>query len=406
MTFNIKKIRRDFPILKKKINGHNMVYLDNAATTQKPKQVIKAENDFYEKHNANIHRGINSLAKESTDIYEKAHEKTAKMINASGIEEIIFTKNTTESLNLLSYSLEKNIKKGDEILLTKMEHHANIVPWQELCKRKKAKIVYANITKDLTIDLEDFKSKITKKTKIASYTMASNILGTINPVKEMTKIAKEKDIITIIDAAQAIPHMQINAKEINCDFIAFSAHKMLGPMGLGVLYGKKEMLKKMHPFLTGGDMISKVTLKKSEWNKLPWKFEAGTPNVAGAYAMSTAIDYIQKLKIQNIEEHCKKLTEYALKKIENIDKTKIYSPKGPKTSIVSFELEGVHAHDLTTILDTKGIIIRSGNHCAQPLLKELKVESIARASFYIYNTKEEIDLLTEGIEETKKIFGV
>ncbi|MEM4390245.1 MAG: cysteine desulfurase [Candidatus Diapherotrites archaeon] len=403
---NIRKIKQDFPILKRKINGKKITYLDNAATTQKPIQVIKAETEFYTKHNANIHRGINTLSQEATEIYEKAHEKTANFIGTKDTEEIIFTKNTTEALNLLSYTLEKEIKKGDEILLTKMEHHANLVPWQQLSKRKKAKLVYANITKNLTIDLEDFQNKINKKTKIIAFTMASNILGTINPVKEMTKIAKEKEEkITIIDAAQAIPHKKINVKEIGCDFLAFSAHKMLGPMGLGILYGKKEILEKMPPFLTGGDMITKVTLKNSTWNKLPWKFEAGTPNVAGAAGLSAAIDYIQKIKIENIEEHCQKLLEYALKKISNIEKVKTYTPKGPKTSIMAFNLKGIHSHDLATILDNKGIIIRSGNHCAQPLLKELKTESIARASFYIYNTKQEIDLLIEGIEETKKIFG-
>lgn len=403
---NPETIKKDFPIFSKKINGKKIIYLDNAATTQKPFQVIQAEKKFYEETNSNIHRGMNFLSQKATEMYEEAHEKTAKFIKAKDMQEIIFTKNTTESLNLLSYVLESKLKRGDEILLTKMEHHANIVPWQQLAKRKKIKLKYANITKELTIDLNDLEKKINKKTKIMAFTMASNILGTITPSKEICKIGKEKGIITIADGAQAIPHIEINAKKTDFDFLAFSAHKMLGPMGIGVLYGKKEHLEKLPPFLTGGDMITTVTLQKSEWNKLPWKFEAGTPNVGGAIGFSKAIDYLKKIGMENITEHEKKLIKYSIKRINEIKGIKTYTPKGQKTGIISFNLNKVHPHDLATILDNKGIAIRTGNHCAQPLLNELGIESIARASFYIYNTTKDIDALVQGIEETKKIFGV
>jgi cysteine desulfurase/selenocysteine lyase len=403
---NPEKIKKDFPIFSKKINGKKIIYLDNAATTQKPLEVIQAEKKFYEETNSNIHRGMNFLSQKATEMYEEAHEKTAKFIRARDMQEVIFTKNATESLNLLSYVLESKLKRGDEILLTKMEHHANIVPWQQLAKRKKIKLNYANITKELTIDLNDLEKKINKKTKIIAFTMASNILGTITPAKEICKIAKEKGILTIADGAQAIPHIEINAKKTDLDFLAFSAHKMLGPMGIGVLYGKKEHLEKLPPFLTGGDMITTVTLQKSEWNKLPWKYEAGTPNVGGAIGFSKAMDYLKKINMENIAEHEKKLIKYSTKRINEIKGIKTYIPKGQKTGIISFNLDNIHPHDIATILDNKGIAIRTGNHCAQPLLNEIGTEAIARASFYIYNTTKDIDALAEGIEETKKIFGV
>ena len=287
---NIEKIRSDFPLLLQKHNGKKIKYLDNAATTQKPKQVINAIKKYYEKYNANVHRGINFLSQKATEKFEDAHEKTAEFINAKNYKEIIFTNNTTEAMNTIAYSLGSMLKNGDEILLTKMEHHANIVPWQELAKRKKIKIRFANI-KNGKLDMEDLKEKTNSKTKIISVTMASNILGTINPVEKISKIAKEQGAYFVVDAAQAAPHTKINVKKINADLLAFSGHKMLGPTGIGVLYGKSELLEKMPPFLTGGDMISTVTLKQSRWNKLPWKFEAGTPNIAGAIGFDAALDY-------------------------------------------------------------------------------------------------------------------
>lgn len=401
------ELRKDFPIFGKTENGKPIIYLDNAATTQKPRQVIEAEIGFYEGYNANVHRGLNFLSQKATDKYEEAHEKTAKLINAEGIQEIVFTKNATESLNLLSYSLGEKIGKGDEILLTKMEHHANLVPWQQLAKRKKAKLLYANITKDWKLDLQDLEKKITKKTRVVAVSMASNILGTINNVEEISKLAKEVGAYSVVDAAQAIPHTEANMKKIGCDFLAFSAHKMLGPTGVGVLYGKEELLQELQPFLTGGDMISTVTLEGSEWNKLPWKFEAGTPNIAGAIGFSAAIDYLQKIGYEGIEAHEQKMLRAGTKRLSEISGVKLYGPeKGPRTGIISFNLNGVHPHDVASILDQRAIAIRSGNHCAQPLMREMGVEGVARASFYIYNTEQEIEELALGIEEAKKIFKV
>ncbi|HLC92979.1 MAG TPA: cysteine desulfurase [archaeon] len=402
---NLKNIRKDFPILKRKINGRPMAYLDNAATTQKPKSVIEAGEKFYENSNANIHRGLNPLSMEATEQYEEAHRKTAQFINADSMEEIVFTKNATESLNLLAYSLGECLEAGDEVLLTKMEHHANIVPWQELAKRKKIKIKYADITPDGRLDMDSLAGLMGKKTKIVSATMASNILGTVNPAKEIAKIGHENGAVVILDAAQAVPHMEVDVKKINADFLAFSAHKMLGPTGVGVLYGNEELLEKMPPFLTGGDMISEVTLKGAQWNKLPWKFEAGTPNIAGGIAFSTAIDYISKIGLENVEAHERKLLAKALKILVNIKGVEVYGPqKGPRTGIVPFNLKGVHPHDVSEMLGRNGVIVRAGNHCAQPLMREMGIEGVVRASFYIYNTDEEIEELARGVMRAKKMF--
>ncbi|MAG18290.1 MAG: cysteine desulfurase [Candidatus Diapherotrites archaeon] len=404
---NIKKIREDFPILNQKFNNNELVYFDNAATTQKPQQVIDAVSDYYQKYNANVHRGLNFLSQKATDKYEEAHEKTAKFINAEGIKEIVFTKNASESLNLAAYSLGEKISSGDEILISVMEHHSNIVPWQMLAKRKKAKLNFVNITSDGRLDLDDFEKKLNKKTKIVALTKASNILGTINPLEKISKTVKDNGSYFVVDAAQSVPHTKTNVKKIDADLFAFSAHKMLGPTGIGVLYGKEEILKEMNPFLTGGDMISKVSLKEATWNKLPWKFEAGTPNIAGAIGFGEAIDYINKIGIENIEEHEKALLEFGLKKLKEIDKINLYGPeKEPRTGIISFNLKNVHPHDVAQILDENAIAIRSGNHCAQPLMEKLKVDGVARISFYLYNTKEEIEKFVNAIDQTKKVFGV
>ncbi len=401
-----EKIRKDFPILQRRHNGRQIVYLDNAATTQKPTQVLDAERGFYENYNANVHRGLNFLSQKATDEYELSHEKTAKLLGARGMEEIIFTKNATESLNLLAYSLGEQLKAGDEILLTKMEHHANLVPWQQLAARRKAKIAYANITRDGRLDLEDLAGKITAKTKIISVTMASNILGTINPVEKIGKMAKKAGALFVVDGAQAAPHLSVDVKKTGADFLALSAHKMLGPTGVGVLYGKHELLEKMPVFLTGGDMISTVTLDGAQWNKLPWKFEAGTPNIAGAIGFGAAIDYLKKVGLRNIEAHEQKLLKTGMKRVSEIGGVQVYGPsKGPRTGIIPFNLEGVHPHDIASVLDRRAIAIRSGNHCAQPLMREMEIEGVARASFYIYNTLGEIEQLALGIEEAKKIFG-
>ena len=404
---NPEKLRKDFPILERKFNKKKLVYLDNAATTQKPKQVIEAEKRFYEESNANVHRGLNFLSLEATEQYEAAHAKTARFINAHGIEEIVFTKNATESLNLLAFSLGERLSKGDEIVLTKMEHHANLVPWQQLAKRGKVKLKFAGITEDGRLDLSDLESKISGKTKIISVTMASNILGTINPVEKVSGIAEKAGALFVVDAAQAVPHTKTDVKKMNADFIAFSAHKMLGPTGIGVLYGKEELLEGMEPFLTGGDMISSVTFEKSEWNRLPWKFEAGTPNIAGAIGFGAAIDYVSKIDIENIEAHEQKLLKLGMERLSEIKGVRLYGPvKGPRTGMISFNVGGVHPHDVAEILGESAIAIRAGNHCAQPLMNEMGIEGVARASFYLYNTAEEIGLLAEAVEKTKKVFGV
>ena len=403
---DVQRIRKDFPILKRIINGKRMAYLDNAATTQKPWQVLEAETEFYANHNANIHRGLNALSQEATRMYEGAHEKTAAFIGAESMEEIIFTKNTTESINLLAYSLGEKLREGDEVLLTKMEHHANIVPWQQLAKRKKIVLKYAGITEDGRLDMESLESMVSERTKIISVAMASNILGTINPVEKIGRIAKKAGAHFIVDAAQSVPHTKVDVKSVGCDFLAFSGHKMLGPTGIGVLYGKRELLDGMEPFLTGGDMISTVTLEGAEWNRLPWKFEAGTPNIAGGIAFGAALDYLGKIGIGNAEAHEKKLLAHGMKRLSEIKGVEQYGPsKGQRTGILPFNLNGVHPHDLSEIMGRNAVIIRAGNHCAQPLMREMGIEGVARASFYIYNTEEEIDLMARSVEQAKKIFG-
>lgn len=404
---DIEKIREDFPLLQQKFNGKQIVYLDNAATSQKPKQVIEAINDYYTTYNANVHRGLNFLSQKATNAYEEAHEKVAKFINASSIEEIVFTKNATESLNLLAYSLGNQLNEGDEVIVSVMEHHANLVPWQELAKRKKIKLKFAQITKEGTLDLENLESLITNKTKIVSLSHASNILGTINPVEKISKIVRDSGAYFILDSAQAAPHSKIDVKKIGVDFIAFSGHKMLGPTGIGVLYGKKELLEEIPPFLTGGDMIANVSLEGSTWNKLPWKFEAGTPNIVGGIGFGVAIDYLEKIGLENIETYEQKILKYGLKRLKEIEGMIFYGPENsPRTAIISFNLNKVHPHDVAQILDENAIAIRSGNHCAQPLMNEMGIEGVARASLYIYNNEQEIDKLANALEQAKKVFGV
>lgn len=396
-----KNIKGDFPILK---NG--LIFLDSSATTQKPTKVIEAVKEYYEQDNANVHRGIYALAQRSTILYEKAHEVVAKFIGAE-FEEIIFTKGTTEGLNVLAYSLGKDLKKGDEIVLSEMEHHSNIVPWQQIAKEKGAAIKFIPVTKDYRLDMDKAKELITNKTKIVSVTHMSNVLGTINPVKEIAEMAHRIGAVLIVDAAQSVPHLPVNVKDLNCDFLVFSGHKMCAPTGIGVLYGKKELLEKMHPFLYGGDMIREVTFEQSSWNDLPWKFEAGTPNMAGAAGLTAAIEYLQEIGMENIAAHDRELTKYALGKLSAIPEVKILGPSvGNKGPIISFIVEGMHSHDLSESLDKENIAVRGGFHCAMPLFSKLGVDGSIRASFYIYNGKEDVDRLTEAvmtiIGETKK----
>lgn len=405
---NPEKVRKDFPIFARKINRKPLIYLDNAATAQKPKSVIDAIANYYKTSNANVHRGVHTLAEESTQIYEQAHVDTAKFINAPGIEDIIFTKNTTEAMNLLTYSWgEKNINAGDEIVLSSLDHHSNIVPWQQLAIRKKARLVFLPLTNNGLVDMEKAKSLITKKTKIVSVSHASNVLGTILPAKEMADIAHDKGALVALDGAQSVPHLPVDVRKLDCDFLAFSAHKMLGPTGIGVVYGKEEHLLKMNPFLYGGDMIAEVTFQSSTWNALPWKFEAGTPNVADAAGFSAALSYLQKIGMKNVRDHDQKLTAYALKELPRVKGIRLYGPANAqdRTGLVAFNLKNVHAHDAATLLNDDGIAIRAGHHCAQPLADLLKIGASARASFYLYNTKKEVDALIDSLQKVNKLFS-
>lgn len=400
--FNVKKIRKDFPVLKRKVNGRPLVYLDNAATTQKPKQVIEKISDYYSRYNANIHRGIHKLSEEATEEYEGAREKAAKFINATS-KEIVFTKNTTESLNIIAYWALRTLRKGDEIVISIMEHHSNIVPWQMLIE-KGVKLKFVDINEDGTLKMNELEELVTKKTKIVSITHASNVLGTINPAKEIGKIAHDAGALFVVDAAQSVPHMPVDVKDIDCDFLAFSSHKMLGPTGVGVLYGKENLLKEMTPFLRGGDMIKEVHQQETKWNDVPWKFEAGTPNIADVIGFGAAVDYLSKIGMANVRNHEKELTKYAIKQLSSVKHVKIHGTAKERGGAVSFSIQGIHPHDVATILDSEGIAIRSGHLCAQPLMERLGVPAVCRASFYLYNTKEEVDILVNGIEKVKKVF--
>lgn len=404
---NIKKIRKDFPILEREVHpGKKLIYLDNAASSQKPKQVIDAIKDFYENHNANIHRGVHKLSEESTEMYDEAHKKVASFIGTKYEEEIIFTRNASESINLVMHSLNfDKLKKGDEIVTTVMEHHSNIVPWIAL-KEKGVKTQFVDINNDGTLKIEEFQDKINKNTKVVTVIHASNVLGTINDVKEIGKIAHENEALFLVDAAQSVPHMEVDVKKIGCDFLAFSGHKMAGPTGIGGLYGKKEILEEMSPFMFGGDMIKEVYLDHATWNDLPWKFEAGTSNIAGGIGLGATVDYLKNIGMNNIRQHEIDLTQYTIDKMKDIDNIRFFGPKDTKIKggVISFEIKGIHPHDVASILDTEGIAIRSGHHCAQPLMNRLGVHATSRASFYLYNTKEEIDKLILGLEKVKKTF--
>lgn len=406
MITDWEKRREDFPILQRKINDQSLIYMDNAATTQKPKQVIQAISHFYENYNANVYRGVHTLSGEATEFYEDSRQKVANFINARQKEEIIFTRGTTESLNHLAQILAPKIEAGDEILLTYMEHHSNIIPWQQLAQKKKAKLVYVDITKDGTIDLEDYKSKLNQKTKIVSFTHVSNILGTINPIQKMTEFAHEKDAIVIVDGAQAVPHFKIDVQKLNIDFYVFSGHKMLAPTGIGVIYGKKEWLEKLEPAEFGGEMIELVKEEKSTWAGLPNKFEAGTPNISGAIGLGTAIDYLNAMGMENIKNYESELLKYLYEKLREIDGITIYGPKDLKehSGVISFNLDDIHPHDLATALDLEGIAIRAGHHCGQLLMRKLNVIATSRISLYFYNTKAEVDQVIQALKNAKEFF--
>ncbi|MBC1719046.1 cysteine desulfurase [Listeria welshimeri] len=406
---DIQKIRADFPILDQEINEKPLAYLDNAATSQKPKQVIEALTHYYEFDNANVHRGVHTLAARATDAYESARVKVAKFIHAREVAEIIFTRGTTSAINLVvdSYA-EANIEAGDEIVISYLEHHSNLIPWQQLAKRKGAVLKYIELEEDGTISVEQAKKTIGEKSKIVALAHVSNVLGTITPIREIAAIAHKFGAVILVDGAQAVPHMEVNVVDLDADFYAFSGHKMMAPTGIGALYGKRELLDAMEPTEFGGEMIDFVELYDSTWKELPWKFEAGTPIIGGAIALGAAIDYLAEVGLANIHAHEQELVGYAIEEMSKIEGITIYGPKdaSKRCGLVTFNLEGAHPHDIATILDEDGIAIRAGHHCAQPLMKWLDVSSTARASFYIYNTKEEIDALIDGLKLTKEYFGL
>lgn len=405
---DVNKIREDFPILSIDINGKKLVYLDNGATTHKPKSVIQAITDYNEKINGNPHRGAHYLSVAATDAYEGAREKVKNFIRARKASEIIFTKNATESLNLIAYTYGMAfIQPGDEIVVTISEHHSNILPWQMVAKAKNAVLKYMYINKEGRLTEEEYREKITDKTKLVAVAQMSNVLGTIYPVKDIVEYAHSKGAVVVVDGAQSVPHMKVNVTDLDADFFVFSGHKALAPMGIGVLYGKEELLLKMPPFLRGGDMIEYVTEQESSFAELPFKFEAGTQNVEGAVALCAAIDYLEAVGMDNITEHEKELTEYALSKMREIPYVTIYGPRDmdSRGGIISFNIEGLHPHDVASIVDSYGVAVRAGHHCAQPLMKYLGIQASSRASFYFYNTFEEVDKFIESIKSVRKWLG-
>ena len=407
MTLDVARIRQDFPILERKVYGKPLVYLDNAATSQKPRQVIEALVKYYETYNANIHRAVHCLGEEATAAYEEARAKVAAFINAPSPECIVFTRNTTESINLVAYTWGRaNIREGDEILLTEMEHHSNLVPWQRLAAEKGATVRYIGLTEQQTLALNGLENLFDARTKLAAMPHVSNSLGTINPVEKIGREARRNGSVFLVDGAQAAPHLPVDVQAIGCDFYAFSAHKMLGPTGIGVLYGRRELLEEMEPFLGGGEMIRKVTFEGATWNDLPWKFEAGTPNIADAIAFGAAIDYLNGLGMENVRAHETEITQYALEQLRRLDGVVLYGPPeaSERGGVVSFNLADLHPHDVGTVLDRHGVAIRAGHHCTQPLMRRLGVSGTARASFYVYNTLQEVDVLVQAVKDARHFF--
>jgi len=408
MTLNINEIRKDFPILQREtISGARVVYLDSTATSQKPAPVIEAMNEYYRCSNANIHRGVHTLAEEATALYESARERIAKFINAPSAKQLIYTRNTTESINLVAYSWARaNLRTGDLVILTEMEHHSNLVPWHMLQAERGIELDFIPVTEDGLLDLDAYKSLLNRTPKLVSFAHMSNVLGTINPAAEIIRLAHEAGAVTLVDAAQSVPHLKVDVQALDADFFAFSAHKMCGPTGIGALYGKTELLEKMPPFLGGGDMIKEVKLRSFRPNSLPYKFEAGTPAIAEAVGFGAAVDYLSSVGMDAIAEHEHQITEYALERLVEIPGVKIFGPEAEhKGGVAAFTLDGIHPHDVAQILDKDGIAVRAGHHCAQPLHEKFGIPATSRASFYLYNTKEEVDMLVNGIYKVKELFG-
>ena len=408
MKLNITEIRKDFPILERETRkGVRVVYLDSTATSQKPLQVIEAMNDYYRRSNANIHRGVHTLAEEATSMYEGAREKIARFVNAASAREIIYTRNTTESINLVAYSWARaNLKAGDLVILTEMEHHSNLVPWHMLQMERGIELDFIPVTQGGLLDLEACKALLDRRPKLVSFTHMSNVLGTINPAAEIIRLGHEAGAIVLVDGAQSVPHLKVDVQELGADFYTFSAHKMCGPTGIGILYGKTALLDSMPPFLGGGDMIKEVKLRSFRANTLPHKFEAGTPAIAEAVGFGAAVDYLTGIGMDKIAAHEHEITEYALERLEEIPGVKLFGPSADKKGgVAAFTLEGVHPHDVAQILDQDGIAIRAGHHCAQPLHEKFGIPATSRASFYLYNTKDEVDMLVNGLYKVKEMFG-
>ncbi|ART77899.1 cysteine desulfurase [Sutcliffiella horikoshii] len=402
---NIQEIRQQFPILHQEVNGNPLVYLDSAATSQKPLAVIEALEKYYKGYNSNVHRGVHTLGTRATDGYEGARDKVKNFINAAHREEIVFTRGTTTALNLVAGSYARtNLTEGDEIVITYMEHHSNIIPWQQAAKATGATLKYIPLTEDGSLSLSDVEATITENTKIVSIMQISNVLGTINPIKEIAEIAHKNGAIMVVDGAQSTPHMKVDVQDLDCDFFALSGHKMGAPTGIGALYGKKHLLENMEPIEFGGEMIDFVGLQESTWKELPWKFEGGTPIIAGAIGLGAAIDFLEQVGMDNILAHEHKLADYAMNRMSEIEGITIYGPQ-KRAGLVTFNIDDVHPHDVATVLDAEGIAVRAGHHCAQPLMKYLNVSSTARASFYLYNTEEEIDKLVASLVKTKEYFS-
>jgi len=408
MSLDVNRIRQDFPILDREVRpGVKVIYLDSTATSQKPASVIEAMDAFYRRSNANIHRGVHLLAEESTALYEGARQKIAKFINAPSSRQVIYTRNATESINLVAYSWARaHLKSGDLVILTEMEHHSNLVPWHMLAAERGIRLEFIPVTESGLLELDAYRSLLSQGPKLVSFTHMSNVLGTINPAADIIRLAHEAGAVTILDAAQSVPHLKVDVQALDADFMAFSAHKMCGPTGIGVLYGKTKLLESMPPFLGGGDMIKEVKLRSFRPNELPYKFEAGTPAIAEAVGFGAAVDYLNLIGMDNIAAHEHEITEYALERLEEIPGLKVFGPSADKKGgVASFTFAGVHPHDVAQILDQDGIAVRAGHHCAQPLHERFGIPATSRASFYLYSTKGEVDKLVEGIYKVKKVFG-
>ena len=401
---DVNNIRNDFPAFRSK--KKNFIYLDSASTSQKPQSVIDSVSSYYSSYAANIHRALYEIGEKATDKYENVRDKVKQFMNVPDSHSVIFSRSTTESINLIAYAWgTKNLNQDDHILITEMEHHSNIVPWQLLASRSNAALDYISLKNDGMLELESFKKKISSKTKILSISHQSNVFGTVNPINEIIDEAKKVDAITVIDGAQAVPHMKVDIEDLDCDFYAFSGHKMLGPTGVGVLIGRKNILEKMDPFMGGGEMINTVNMDKSTWNDVPWKFEAGTPNIAQVIGLGAAIDYIEKIGIENIHQYEQELLKYGLDILSQDENITLYGNPTTRGAVIPFNVKNIHPHDLAKFLDTDGICIRAGHHCAQPIMNKLKITATARASFYIYNTRNDIEKLVEGIKKTADIFN-